>query len=52
MGHLTKTNISDQCDFGSQMSQYASIVAISKKTNLTPIFLKETLIFTYLINYH
>jgi hypothetical protein len=31
MGFITKLDISTSCDFGSQMTQYASMVAISKK---------------------
>jgi len=43
MGFITKSNIATTCDFGSQMSQYASLVALGKERNLTPIFIKETL---------
>ena len=43
MGFLTKLSISTSCDFGSQMSQYASLIAISKKTGLDVIFIKEYL---------
>ena len=43
MGFITKSNIATTCDFGSQMSQYASLIAIGKERNLTPIFIKETL---------
>ena len=41
MGFITKLDISTSCDFGSQMSQYASMVAISKKTGLDILFIKE-----------
>ena len=41
MGFITKLDISTSCDFGSQMSQYASLVAISKKTGLDIMFVKE-----------
>lgn len=41
MGFITKLDISTSCDFGSQMSQYASLVAINKKTGLDIIFVKE-----------
>ena len=41
MGFITKLDISTSCDFGSQMSQYASLVAISKKTGLDILFVKE-----------
>jgi hypothetical protein len=41
MGFITKLDISTSCDFGSQMMQYASMVAISKKTGLDVLFVKE-----------
>ena len=41
MGFITKLDISTSCDFGSQMPQYASLVAISKKTGLDILFVKE-----------
>jgi hypothetical protein len=41
MGFITKLDISTSCDFGSQMTQYASMVAISKKTGLDILFVKE-----------
>lgn len=41
MGFITKLDISTSCDFGSQMTQYASMVAISKKTGLNILFIKE-----------
>jgi hypothetical protein len=41
MGFITKIDISTSCDFGSQMSQYASMVAVSEKTGLDIIFVKE-----------
>jgi len=41
MGFITKLDISTSCDFGSQMTQYASMVAISKKTGLNILFVKE-----------
>ena len=41
MGFITKLDISTSCDFGSQMSQYASLVDISKKTGLDIMFVKE-----------
>ena len=41
MGFLTKLNISTSCDFGSQMSQYASLISISKKNNMDVVFIKE-----------
>jgi hypothetical protein len=41
MGYITKLNISTSCDFGSQMSQYASLIAIGKKTGLQPAIIKE-----------
>jgi hypothetical protein len=41
MGFITKLDISTSCDFGSQMIQYASMVAISKKTGLNILFIKE-----------
>lgn len=47
MNFITKINIANQCDFGSQMSNYASLVAIGKKSNLTPIFIKEYLDIRY-----
>jgi len=47
MNFITKINISQQCDFGSQMSNYASLIAIGKKSNLTPIFIEEYLNIRY-----
>jgi hypothetical protein len=41
MGFITKLDISTSSDFGSQMSQYASLVAISEKTGLDILFVKE-----------
>jgi len=41
MGFITKLDISTSCDFGSQMGQYASMIAISKKTGLDILFIKE-----------
>jgi len=41
MKFVTVPNISTNCDFGSQMSQYASLFHIGKKTGLTPAFIKE-----------
>ena len=38
MGIITR-NIMWDCQFGSQMSQYASLIAIGNKTNLEPCFL-------------
>lgn len=43
MGYITKSDLTSTCDFGSQMSQYASLVSIGKKTGLTPVFIEETL---------
>jgi hypothetical protein len=43
MGFITKFNITEYCDFGSQMTQYAALVAIGKKTGLQPVFIQETL---------
>ena len=43
MGIITKFNIADQCDFGSQMFQYACLISICKKTGLKPVFIKEML---------
>ena len=43
MGYITKSDISSTCDFGSQMSQYASLISIGKKTGLKPVFIEETL---------
>jgi hypothetical protein len=47
MNFITKVNISQQCDFGAQMSNYASMIAIGKKLNLTPIFIEEYLDVRY-----
>jgi hypothetical protein len=33
MGYITKLDLGTSCGFGSQMSQYASLFAISKKSN-------------------
>jgi len=41
MGFITQLDISISCDFGSQMSQYASLLAISEKTGLDILFVKE-----------
>ena len=43
MGIITKFNITDQCDFGSQMTQYACLISICKKTGLKPVFVEELL---------
>lgn len=43
MNFVTRLNISQGCGFGSQMSNYASLIAIGKKSNLTPIFIEEYL---------
>lgn len=41
MGFITKLNLSTSCDFGSQMFQYASMIAISEKTGLDILFVNE-----------
>jgi hypothetical protein len=41
MGFITKLDIATSCDFGSQMLQYASMVAISEKTKLDILFVNE-----------
>jgi hypothetical protein len=41
MGFITKSDISTSCDFGSQMMQYASLLAISEKTGLNILFIDE-----------
>jgi hypothetical protein len=41
MGFITKLDISTSCDFGSQMMQYASLLAISEKTGLNILFIDE-----------
>jgi len=41
MGFITKLDISTSCDFGSQMMQYASLLAISEKTGLDILFVNE-----------
>lgn len=43
MGFITKLNLTTECYFGSQMSQYASMVGISKKVGLEPIMIREYL---------
>lgn len=43
MGLITKLNMTLECGLGAQMSQYASLYAISKKTNLIPVFIKEAI---------
>lgn len=43
MGFITKLNLTTECYFGSQMSQYASMVGISKTTGLEPIMIHEYL---------
>ena len=43
MKFITKFNLTDYCDFGSQMTQYASLIAIGKKVGLQPILIQETL---------
>jgi len=41
MAFITKSDIATTCDFGSQMTQYASMLAIGKKHNHEVLFLKE-----------
>jgi hypothetical protein len=41
MRYITNVNLSSGCDFGSQMSQFASIIAIGEKTGHQPIIIKE-----------
>ena len=41
MAFITKSDISTTCDFGSQMSQYASMISISKKFNHEILFIEE-----------
>lgn len=41
MGLITKTDLTNLCAFGSQMSQYAAMVSISKKTGIQPFFIEE-----------
>jgi hypothetical protein len=41
MAFITKSDIATTCDFGSQMSQYASMLCIAKKYNYEVLFLKE-----------
>lgn len=43
MGFITKLDISTCCAFGSQMSQYATMVALGKRNGLRPLFVQETL---------
>lgn len=43
MGIITKLNISQSCDFGSQMTQYAALRSISEKTGLEVAFISEYL---------
>jgi hypothetical protein len=43
MGILTKTDIASTCDFGSQMSQYAALYALSRKTGHSVAFIEQTL---------
>lgn len=43
MGFITKIDLTQNCGFGSQMSQYASLFSIAKQTGLEPVFIKETL---------
>jgi hypothetical protein len=43
MGFITKLDISTCCAFGSQMSQYATMVAVGKHNRLQPLFVQETL---------
>lgn len=41
MGFLTKLDLGTDCGFGSQMSQYASLYAIAKRSKNEPILIKE-----------
>lgn len=41
MSYITKNNISYACDFGSQMMEYASLFALSKKIGHEVLFFKE-----------
>lgn len=47
MRFITKIDLTQNCGFGSQMSQYASLISISKKTGLEPVFVKESLTGSY-----
>ena len=42
MGYITKLDLGTNCGFGSQMSQYASLFAISKKSNNDLILIEES----------
>lgn len=41
MGFITKIDLTSLCAFGSQMSQYAAMISIAKKTGIQPIFIEE-----------
>jgi hypothetical protein len=43
MGFITKLDISTCCAFGSQMSQYATMIALGMHNGLRPLFVQETL---------
>jgi len=50
---ITKSNLTKHCGFCSQMSQYSSLLNISKKTGLQPVFFIENLKgeFEYSLDY-
>lgn len=41
MGLITKPDLTNLCAFGSQMSQYAAMISIAKKTGVQPVFIEE-----------
>lgn len=43
MSFITKSDIATTCDFGSQMSHYAALLSIAKKSGHEVLFIEETI---------